>query len=607
MLAGAVGMWTAVAAHAQRPLNLDFEMASVADVSRPWGWSHGWSPFAGRPAATFTLDSVQVRSGKHSLRVALTDSAASAQTITMQVPATFAHGKSVRLAGWVRGDMLQGRAFFTIEAWGPGRVDAADTAAIELTPNGLWSRQEAGITVSADVHSVVVTVGVDAPGTAWFDAFTLIVDGAPVTDLATGPAPTASEVAWLAAHSRPLRDVSPLAAGAAADDADLELFDHIVCDARIVALGESTHGTREFFLAKHRLLEHLVRRLGFTVFAIEANQIAVETINRYVNGADGTARDAMRVMFRVWNTEEVAALVEWMRTYNAARPERALRFVGYDMQDHIRPIDSLRAFLSRVQPGLTPLDAGLKAYRAQPSWFTPQIADSTRRRWREIARRLHSGVSALRHTWLATARNRADTLQVEWGVQAANLLHHAALGNETLNVPDRDSLMAANLHWALRVLAPGERAVVWAHDIHVSRGGDPKLSFYNGATMGAQLSRLYGDGYRAFSLLTFEGTYSATKSLSDHSMIEAIAHPAPTGSLEHVLHRVARPAASVGLIVDLRAARDGPGGRWMQRPHRLRHVGYAAYDFAFDLEAVFPLEFDGVVFIDRTSASRLLP
>jgi hypothetical protein len=62
----------------------------------------------------------------------------------------------------------------------------------------------------------------------------------------------------------------------------------------------------------------------------------------------------------------------------------------------------------------------------------------------------------------------------------------------------------------------------------------------------------------------------------------------------------------VGLIVDLRSSRGSADARWLERPQRLRHVGYAAYDFAFDLEAVFPLEFDGVVFVDRSTASRII-
>ncbi|MEW5918436.1 MAG: erythromycin esterase family protein, partial [Gemmatimonadota bacterium] len=478
-----------------------------------------------------------------------------------------------------------------------------DSARLVSAPNVEWTRYTLSIPTTADAHSIAVTVGLEGSGSVWFDSFSMQVAGETVADASTGPRASANEIAWLSSHSHPLRDVRP----STGDDSDLELFDMIVGDARVVALGESTHGTREFFLVKHRLLEHLVRTRGFSVFAIEANQIAVETVNRYVNGGDGTARDVMRVMFRVWNTEEVAGLIEWMRGYNAARPHRPLRFVGYDMQDHIRPLDSLRAFLTRREPSLLTVLQALGDYRAQRAWSTPQIPDTTRSSWRRAAERVFADVNARRHAWLGRARTPSDSLDIEWGVQAANLLRQSALGNETLNVPDRDSMMAANLEWALRTLAPNERAVVWAHDIHVSRGGDKQLSFYNGATMGAQLSRIFGDAYRVFSLLTYEGTYSATRSLTNHEMTVAAALPAPTGSMEQALHRVSRPPTSVGVTLDLRAARSDPNARWLQRPHRLRHVGYAAYDFAFDLSAVFPLEFDGVVFIDRTTASRLLP
>lgn len=591
-------------AAAQRPLNLDFEVASVASADRPWGWSHGWSPFAGASAATFTLDTVVRHAGKRSLRIALSDTSVRApQTILLQIPSSFALDRKLSLTAWLRSSLSAG-AFVSLEAWGDGVVVAADTAA--GGPDSGWTRKELSILVSKNAHSVVLTVGLTRSGSAWFDDFALAVDGAPISDLPTGADASREEMRWLTEHSQPLTDVRP-PSGEARDDSDLGLFTKIVGDARIVALGESTHGTREFFLVKHRLLEYLVRQHGFTVFAIEANQVAVRAINRYVLGGPGTAREAIRVMFAVWNTEEMEALADWMRGYNAAHAERPVQFVGYDMQDQRRPADTLRAFLQRNDTGyLATFDQLSAEYRAERSWATPQRADTTRSRWRRNAERLWQDVSSKRQRWLANAVSSTDSLEAEWAVQSANLFRQAALGNETLNVPDRDSLMAANLGWVLTVLAPGERAVVWAHDVHVSAGGDSTLSFYNGATMGAQLRRMYGAAYRRFSLLTYEGEYSATKGLSDYTQIVAAALPAPSGSLEKALHRVPRLPGTLGLVVDLKSTLGSDDSRWLERPHRLRHVGYAAYDFAFDLEAVFPLEFDGVVFIDKTTASRLI-
>ncbi|HJU75394.1 MAG TPA: erythromycin esterase family protein, partial [Gemmatimonadaceae bacterium] len=408
----------------------------MASAERPWGWSHGWSPFASGPAATFTLDSVVRISGTRSLKVHLAPANGSSQapqTIVLQVPAKFAHGKHVTLRARMRSAALTGKAFATLEGWGESRVVDADTAATGPTQPPQWTTYSLGIDVPVSAHSLVITAGLEGSGTAWFDGFELTVDGARVHSFPTGVDPSPAELRFLAILATPLRTVVP-AGGLVSDDSDLSRFASITAGARVVALGESTHGTREFFLVKHRILEYLVRKHDFTVFAIEANQLAVETINRYVQGGSGAADDVMRAMFRVWNTEEVRDLVEWMRQYNAAHPGRILRFVGYDMQDHRRPADSLAAFLQRWEPSLVATLEPLTRYREQRSWSTPQIADSIRARWRQAAIDLFDTVHARRAAWLNTARTRADTLQAEWGVQAANLLRQAALGNATLNV-----------------------------------------------------------------------------------------------------------------------------------------------------------------------------
>jgi erythromycin esterase len=596
-------------AAAQMPLNLDLERASSSDSVRPWGWVFGYSAFA-RPADGFALDSTVSHDGRRSLRIAVPDSAPSTQSIMLQVDAGFARGREVRLAGWIRTDRMQGRALLTLEAWKNQAYAAADTTAATGDPSAAprWRRHELVIRVPPDeeVHSIVVLAAVEGAGTAWFDHLEMRVDDVPLRELPAviGP-PDAAGLRWLAAHATPLRTVDPPAG--AADDADLARFAEIVGDARIVALGESTHGTREFFQVKHRLLEYLVRVHGFTVFALEANQLGVERTNRYVQGGEGTGAQALRSVFALWNTEEMLALVEWARAWNAAHPERRVRFIGYDVQDHRTPADSLRAFLARVEPGLLPRVEELTAeYRGERSFATPHRADTTRARWHRQTETLWSEVSGRRGAWLARAGSRVDTLQVEWAVQSANLLRQAARFNVRLSSPERDSLLAANLDWSLATLAPGERAVIWAHDVHVSRGGDPERSFNQGAQMGAFLRRAHGDGYRVFSLLTYDGAYTAARSFSNHRMAALEAFPGPPGSLEGILHGLLRPPGSVGWIVDLRAAREPNAGRWLWMPRPIRHIGYAAYDYGFEMTAVMPLEFDGVVFIDHTSASRLL-
>ena len=98
---------------------------------------------------------------------------------------------------------------------------------------------------------------------------------------------------------------------------DMQPFKEIVGEARIAALGEATHGTREFFQPRHRMLEFLVEEMGFRVFAMEANWTEALRVNDYVLRGEGDAAKVLAgLYFWVWNTEEVLAMIEWMRSYN---------------------------------------------------------------------------------------------------------------------------------------------------------------------------------------------------------------------------------------------------------------------------------------------------
>src|ERR1700731_2659437 len=118
-----------------------------------------------------------------------------------------------------------------------------------------------------------------------------------------------SEVtSWFKSAAIPLDSTSP---ESGLDD--LRQLQSTIGDARIVAMGEATHGTREFFQLKHRMLEFLVGRMGFTVFGIEANWPESLAVNDYVLNGNGDPAQALAgLYFWTWNTEEVLDLILWM-------------------------------------------------------------------------------------------------------------------------------------------------------------------------------------------------------------------------------------------------------------------------------------------------------
>ena len=129
--------------------------------------------------------------------------------------------------------------------------------------------------------------------------------------------------------------------------ADLQPLKRVVGNARIVSLGEATHGTREFFQLKHRLLEFLATEMGFTIFSIEANLPEAYRLNDYVLRGVGDPRQLLRGMyFWTWDTEEVLDMILWMRAFNASGRGR-VQFTGFDMQTPIVAMEIVRAFVTR--------------------------------------------------------------------------------------------------------------------------------------------------------------------------------------------------------------------------------------------------------------------
>ncbi len=132
--------------------------------------------------------------------------------------------------------------------------------------------------------------------------------------------------------------------------ADMQPLKHAIGNARIVSLGEATHGTREFFQLKHRMLEFLATEMGFTIFSIEANMPEAYRLNDYVLYGRGDPKQLLKGMyFWTWDTEEVLDMILWMREFNQSGKGR-VEFTGFDMQTPDVAIQIVDDFVAKYDP-----------------------------------------------------------------------------------------------------------------------------------------------------------------------------------------------------------------------------------------------------------------
>src|SRR5947209_8256689 len=108
-------------------------------------------------------------------------------------------------------------------------------------------------------------------------------------------------------------------------------------DARLVLLGEASHGTSEYYLWRMRLSQRLIQEKGFSFIAVEGDWPDCYRLNRYVKGNDGESADDVLHAFTRWPTwmwanAEIVELAEWMRHHNDGEPaERQVGFYGLDV------------------------------------------------------------------------------------------------------------------------------------------------------------------------------------------------------------------------------------------------------------------------------------
>ncbi len=354
---------------------------------------------------------------------------------------------------------------------------------------------------------------------------------------AAGEEPTA--VSWIEKTANPLEDTA-------------EMITALVARAdgrRLVLLGESTHGTHEYYHYRDQISRALIESGGVRFIAVEGDWAALRPLNEYVAGrteGDATASALLSRLSRwpawMWGNEETATLLEWLRQWNRQRPEgERVSFVGMDVYSPWQAADMLAEWAKR------------HFNEGEAEEIRSDLAHFLRHRDNERAyiQANHPNQAAALAAYsriesrLAAKAEEGDVpdwdmFAMEQSLRVVRGAHHHFIG---MAIPGARSWNSRVEHMKGTVSAlfgffgDGARGIVWAHNTHIGDARATAMADAGQINIGHLARERWGaENVFALGFATHRGTVKAGREWGGARIAMDIPEAA-TGSIEYILNR----------------------------------------------------------------------
>lgn len=378
-------------------------------------------------------------------------------------------------------------------------------------------------------------------------------------------------------------------------------------DARIVMLGESSHGTHEFYTWRAKISKRLIEEKGFNFIAVEGDWPDCYRLNRYVkNYLPNTSAEEVLKNFNRWPTWmwanwEISAFAEWLKKHNQSLSrESKTGFYGLDVYSLWESMQAIMQYLEKTDPN------SLQTAREAFQCFEPFNNDE---------QKYASFVSFVSETCepevldlLATIRTRmiqydGDYEQVFNTEQNALITVNAEKyyrsmvqgGPHSWNV--RDGHMQETLERLLKFHGPQSKAIIWAHNTHIGDARATDMARHGMYNIGELTRKKFPDTVLV-GFGTYKGSVIAGRYWGDEMRKMSVPEGIPN-SWEHLLHH--SNAGDCLLIMNQLEKED-----FMKKSigHRAIGVVYNPNQEHLNnyVPSILPLRYDAFLFIDESTA-----
>ncbi|WP_283611341.1 erythromycin esterase family protein [Mycolicibacterium poriferae] len=356
-----------------------------------------------------------------------------------------------------------------------------------------------------------------------------------------------------------------------------EALEEIIGDARVVLIGESSHGTAEFYRARAEITKWLIEEKGFCAVAAEADWPDAYRVNRYVRGLghDTSPEEALRGFERfpawMWRNTVVRDFVDWLHAHNSRQrgeDRRQTGFYGLDLYSLHRSMREVIDYLDTMDP--------VAAARARQRYacFDHTSADDgqaygyaaafgaglscEREAIEQLVELQRNAVEYARRDGLLAEDELFYAQQNAQTVRNAEGYYRAMFGTRVTTWNLRDRHMAQTLDALLAHLdrhpdGQPARIVVWAHNSHVGDVGVTEVGADGQLTLGQLAREQHGSAVRLIGFTTYTGTVTAASRWGGIAERKVV-RPALNGSVEELFHEVERSEFLISPMLSRAAA-----------------------------------------------------
>lgn len=362
------------------------------------------------------------------------------------------------------------------------------------------------------------------------------------------------------------------------DNVDFNKTLQRIGDARIVLIGEASHGTSEFYRFRARLSQALITHKGFNFVSAEADWPDAKNIDRYVRGLPSTTSPLTsftRFPTWMWRNQEVEEFIEWQRRHNEkiSDVQKRVGFYGLDLYSMFASIAAVLDYLDQVDPEAAAIARArygcLTPYQADPATYARAAATG---RYRECEQEVVDMLADLLKKRLEYSISDGDTFLD--AIQNARLIANAERYyrsmydgySDSWNL--RDEHMFETLEALLAHHGSQSKAIVWEHNSHVGDASATDMSVRGQINVGQLCRERYGDAAYLIGFGTHTGTVAAASDWNHPMEIKQV-NPSLQGSWERACHNTEIPA----FILDLHQTENRALDNYLHKAQLERAIG----------------------------------